>query len=735
MLKKKLISLGIAAIFTLSSLTVPVAADEFKFEAKDNKLEIKFNSGKGNGKVNKNDWKKIEFSDLSDVQWALDAIEKVTIKGILNGIGQNKFAPKGNVTQLEAIASVLKLTGDSELAKAYDGKMHPLYKGIRPLWGLGYIYLAIENKILLPEELSSFNPGTPVKRHEMAKYILRAMGKTEEALDHMDEDLPFNDAKAVPKDSVGYVYLINELGIMTGNNGTFRPMASLSRAELAIILDRADGTTALPDTSTRKNNISFVSFDEDANEITVQKNNTTYTYETVDNVPVYKNSSFGTVEDLVKGDVLQLVFNSDDEVIFIEVLKNAADVDDEDEIAISNVSYNSLPEILQDKVDDLKLDENYKAFEYNNYIYLFASMGEKKTGGYSIDIKNVYKSENDDAEYTVNAVVYTDEPSSSYTTQAITYPYDIVRFRESVNIENIVFLDEDGDELEEVEIVDLDAVREEESKVDYDVVDYDDLPDRVQEQVDYLKLNKNFKAYEYDDEVYLIATMGRKSTGGYSIDITDVYETEQSDGYYTIKAVVETDSPSLDENVSKDDTFPFCVVKFDYFNDIESVKFVDEDNDKLAEVKIVKLDEVTTMEGTIYSVTASSRVLKVQKSDGSVASFTVPGTAEIYINGEEESFYNLAKNMKVTVEITDERVTKVAAEDNITEVEGILTGINLGTSKKEITVKVGSSYKKYVVDSDVKVIIEDKEATLEQLTVNSELTLRFSNGLLIEIEK
>jgi len=39
------------------------------------------------------------------------------------------------------------------------------------------------------------------------------------------------------------------------------------------------------------------------------------------------------------------------------------------------------------------------------------------------------------------------------------------------------------------------------------------------------------------------------------------------------------------------------------------------------------------------------------------------------------------------------------------------------------------------VDSDVKVIIDDETKRVEDLRVNDELTLRFSNGILVEIEK
>jgi hypothetical protein len=151
---------------------------------------------------------------------------------------------------------------------------------------------------------------------------------------------------------------------------------------MAVILDRAEGKFDLPDTDNRKNNIVFVSEDPSENEITVKVKGVTTTYDVLDGVQVYKDGAFKDLEDLVSGDILELTFNNSKQVIFIEVVKNAEDVDNtETKLSFSEVDYSNLPEVLQDKVDDLKDTKNYKAFEYNDYVYLFASMGEKSTGG------------------------------------------------------------------------------------------------------------------------------------------------------------------------------------------------------------------------------------------------------------------------------------------------------------------------------------------------------------------
>ena len=811
MLKKKLAALGIAVVFTLSSLTTTVFADNKKPAAGGN-ITIKVVApGKGNAygqtKIKKNEVKKYKFDDCADITWALNAIEKLAGKGIIGGIGNGKYAPKSNVTHVEALAMVMRLTGDAKEAEGMGKKVHPFYQGILPNWGYGYIFMAIEKGILLPEELKDFNPNQPAKRHEIAKYIIRAMGETKKALKHMDEDLDFKDSSAVPDKSVGYVYLVSELKIMIGNEkNMFKPMDPVTRAEMAVLLDRAEGKFDLPDTDNRKNSTVFVSADVDDNEITVKVKGVTVTYDVLEDVQVYRDGSFETIEDLVKGDILQLTLNDSKDVIFIEVVKSAEDDDDEeDEIPVSfrAVSDSSLPKVLKDEIDDMKSKESYAAYEYDNYIYLVAAMGRQRTGGYDIEIEKVYKIGDND-EYTIKAVVDTDEPSSgSNVTQAVTYPYSVVKFKSFDNIEEVIFVDEDDDELDNVEIEDLDEITiiegkiyglasssktirieksngskvsytvpsgaeiivngdddakfsdlevgmsieieiaddkvtkvtaedADENKVSFSEVDYDDLSDRLKDQVNYLKLNKNYKAYEYDNYVYLIATMGKKNSDGYKINIDDVYKIKNGNKY-TIKAVVDIDTPS--STSSSDSVYPYSIVRFKNFDGIDTIRFVDENNNKLSEAKIVELDEVVTVEGIISAINSSSKQIKVKKSNGTTVALTIPSSAEITVNDDDDaSFSDFEVGMKAEVEIVGDIVTEVVAEDDETEVTGTLTGISISTVKK-ITLKVDGTTKAYTVDSDVKVIIDNETKRVEDLNVNDKLTLKFTNGILVEIEK
>lgn len=801
--RKKLMSVGVATVFALSSLTTTVAAADFN--KANTGITVKFtNPGKGNAKP-KGDDKKFKFNDLSDSQWAFNAIEKLAGKGILGGIGQGKFAPKSNVTHIEALAMVMRLTGDDNEANLLGKKVHPKYMGVMPMWGYGYIYIAIEKGILLPEELKGFNPNQPAKRHEIAKYIIRAMGETEEALDNMDADLDFKDASAIPDGSIGYVYLANKLNIMVGdNNNKFSPNEPVTRAQMAVLLDRAEGKFDLPDTDNRKNSTIFVSADENDNEITVKIKGVSTTYDYLDDVNVYKNGDFMEIEDLNAGDVLQLTLNSSKKVIFVEVVKNAEDVDTEvTSVSFAEMLYNNLPEAIQDEVDDLKANENYRAYEYGDYIYLLAAMGKQSTGGYDIDIEKVTKTK-DNNKYTIKATVDTDEPSSgSMTTQVITYPFTVVRFKSFDNIENIVFVDKDNDTLKEVDINDIDEVSTVEgeiydlisssrtikleksngSKVSYTIpsnaeiivdnddavfseldegmtvelkitddrvtkviaessdvedisfktVNYEDLSAVLKEQIDKLKLTQNYRAFEYNDEIYLIASMGKKTADGYDIDIQDLDKVEDG-SRYMVKAEVAIEIPS--KTTGSKTLYPYSIVKFNKFDNISRVRFVNEDGEKQADSNIVKMDDTYEVTGTINSIDTSKETINVKRSNGSVITLSITDDADISINNTaNKNFSDLKVGMTVEIEIVDEVVEKITAEDKSIEAEGELTGISIGTEDK-ITVKIDGKTRIYTVGSNVEIIVDgEDDQDVKDLEIGDKLTLTFVNGALVQIEK
>lgn len=275
---------------------------------------------------------RLSFQDVDEkLEWARLAIEKMFAKGVIKGYNNNLFKPNNNVTHLEAIIMAIRIMGWEDEAKS----IRDLPTNIRSLnlsWADAYYYIALATQkgIIKPQEVKGFNPNTPAKRYEVAKYIVRALNKEDEAKDHMRDKLPFKDANAIPRDAVGYVYVMVDLGLMRGDDkGLFQPNKPISRAEMAVLIERIDGVTS-PES---KDELVGIIYDIDYEDLYIEIKNSigTKAYDVEKDVPVYYNGKYLDFEDLIKGDKVELTLNSKRDVVFIQLLEES----DREKVTIS----------------------------------------------------------------------------------------------------------------------------------------------------------------------------------------------------------------------------------------------------------------------------------------------------------------------------------------------------------------------------------------------------------------
>lgn len=265
--------------------------------------------------------KKIGFVDLDEtIEWARLAIDRMYARGIFTGYPGNIFKPKNNVTHLEAIIMSLRVMGWEEEAK--KTKIDDFVKKIDLSWDDAYYYVALaaQKGLIKPEELRGFNPNVPAKRYEVARYIIRALDMEGEAKKHMKEKLSFKDANAIPKDAIGYVYVMLDLGLMKGdNNNKFKPNEPITRAEMAVMLNRLDENLEQDDENKLVGTIKDIDLDDLT--ITIQNSSGTTTYDLLEKTPVYVNGRYRSLEDLRVGDKIELVLDEDKYVVFIQVIE------------------------------------------------------------------------------------------------------------------------------------------------------------------------------------------------------------------------------------------------------------------------------------------------------------------------------------------------------------------------------------------------------------------------------
>ncbi len=324
----------ILKIFLISIMIFTmVITSAYAFPWKNNN-KAKFNNNKKiNGQIIEKIIERIDFCDLLGYKWAEKCINKMSKKNIIKGIGNGKFAPARASKEIETIILCLRIMDwDDDLDEASDDWMTP------------YITRANEKGLITDDELEDFNPNNPSTRSKTAMYITRTLGLDKEAQKHMDEILDFNDFNSIPDEHIGYVYVVNDLGLMIGYKNNFNPNKPIGRAELAVLLSRVDDIVDTDMSYTVEGEIKVVTDDY----ITLKVDGHNKKYKLSEEVSVYIEDKEKEIEDLEKGMTAELEIE-DNQVINIEV------TDEDDNEAKIFVRYKGvLKDINRAKDDEIK---------------------------------------------------------------------------------------------------------------------------------------------------------------------------------------------------------------------------------------------------------------------------------------------------------------------------------------------------------------------------------------------
>jgi hypothetical protein len=96
----------------------------------------------------------------------------------------------------------------------------------------------------------------------------------------------------------------------------------------------------------------------------------------------------------------------------------------------------------------------------------------------------------------------------------------------------------------------------EQKKLDFTVVEEADYPEELPEIIAEKKETPFKLTYSYQGYLYIVQGYGEQATGGYSIQVDDVYETENA-VYFSTSLM----GPGKDEEVTQAKTYPYIVVK------------------------------------------------------------------------------------------------------------------------------------------------------------------------------
>ena len=236
------------------------------------------------------------FNDMAN-HWASEYVTKLKQKNVINGFPDGSFRPDNSITRAEfakIVVSVLgiKNNGDVEYADV-----------AKDSWYYDCVAAATEAKLINGTD-SGFLPENNITRQDAVVIIARA-------LEYKNVTLPtpgveFSDMNSVSDYAVSAVKGLSELGIVGGDNGKFRPLDSLTRAETATLFvkfyDFMDGKPLDKETSNAQVDSKDVSADSEKSADVAAGNEIKETFE-------YRKAK--SILDVLSGDEVFFDENSD----------------------------------------------------------------------------------------------------------------------------------------------------------------------------------------------------------------------------------------------------------------------------------------------------------------------------------------------------------------------------------------------------------------------------------------
>lgn len=175
--------------------------------------------------------KQTVFSDLDGAEWAKEAIENLYQKGIVNGVGEKKFAPNNGVTREQFLVMIMRAfgiapeEGENLFADVTVGAYYADY--VNTAKKLGLINGVGEN---------IFGVGKNLSRQDLAVIVKNIVDYLEIQLEKTS-DVNFADGDEIAEYAKAAVTELSGAGIINGfEDNTFRPSLYCTRAQSAKII-------------------------------------------------------------------------------------------------------------------------------------------------------------------------------------------------------------------------------------------------------------------------------------------------------------------------------------------------------------------------------------------------------------------------------------------------------------------------------------------------------------------
>lgn len=174
------------------------------------------------------------FDDLISVEWARKAIEGLASKGFVNGVTDQSFNPKIDISRadfVKILVDTLKLAAEIDSTFTDVKQSDYYYEAVN---------IARKLDIVKGKGDNHFSPTEQISRQDMIAMIYRALAlKEQHTLTTSDVSLSgFSDREQVSAYAEKGIVTLIAAGLVQGNAGRLEPLRSTTRAEAASILYR-----------------------------------------------------------------------------------------------------------------------------------------------------------------------------------------------------------------------------------------------------------------------------------------------------------------------------------------------------------------------------------------------------------------------------------------------------------------------------------------------------------------
>ena len=176
---------------------------------------------------------KTDFSDVKDPSWYSNSVSYVVNKGYMSGVGNNQFAPQGNVSRAQVVQILYAKEGKPSVADK------EVYKDVpNNRWYSSAVSWCSGKEIVSGYPDHTFKPDQYVTREQLVailyKYLIY-LGKepVEGTIKKLSD---FSDANDIATYAVPAMKWAVGNGIISGNNNRIEPKGTANRAQIAVII-------------------------------------------------------------------------------------------------------------------------------------------------------------------------------------------------------------------------------------------------------------------------------------------------------------------------------------------------------------------------------------------------------------------------------------------------------------------------------------------------------------------